>query len=472
MNGERILAVDDDVAACRDLGLLLTSWGYQSQTAFDGAEALKRVVDFRPDLIISDLSMPGSDGAWLLRMLRQTQPECPLMFFTGKANVEAAVWALREGAVDFIEKPLSPDRLKVAIARVFETGQSRFDTDTLRRKLKQTGNSDLVGTSSAMRKVMEWVQRISPAKAAVAITGESGTGKEMIARAIHGLSQRANKPFVAVNCASIPPTLIESELFGHERGAFTGADTRRLGVFEQAHGGTLFLDEVGEIPIELQAKLLRVLEEGKIRRLGGKSELDVDVRILSATNRDLRAEIRSQRFREDLYFRLNVFQISLPPLRDRREDLALLAQHFIDKLSKASGRNIQGLTSDALSHLKGHSWPGNIRELKNTLERAVVLCDGSWITREHLPLDFDGIRQQAPTFQLPFGLTLDEVEKEYLLKTLARNGNNKARTADLLGISEKTLYNKLHRYQGLMNQLVSGKTNAYMGLDGSQNVPK
>ncbi|HSP79519.1 MAG TPA: sigma-54 dependent transcriptional regulator, partial [Myxococcaceae bacterium] len=270
--------------------------------------------------------------------------------------------------------------------------------------------------------------------------------KELVARACHELSMRSRGPLVVLDCGTIPPNLIESELFGHEKGAFTGADQRRPGVFELAHGGTLFLDELGEIPIELQAKLLRVLEEGRLRRLGGKVEIEVDVRVLCATNRDLKQEIKNQRFREDLYFRLNVFQIHLPPLRERREDVPILVQYFVEKFRGDSGKRVTGVHPDAMEVLKHHDWPGNIRELRNAVERAVILCDGELILREHLPPDMAGKSPERHTFRLPYGLSLDAVEREYILGSLQRNGNNKARTAEILGVSEKTLYNKLNRY--------------------------
>jgi DNA-binding NtrC family response regulator len=326
----------------------------------------------------------------------------------------------------------------------------------LRRRLKQLGSTEFIGQSAPMRRVFELIERVAPSKASVAISGESGTGKEMVARAIHNLSTRRDKAFIAINCASIPATLIESELFGHERGAFTGADQRRPGVFELAHGGTLFLDELGEIPIELQAKLLRVLEEGRLRRLGGKVELEVDVRVLCATNRDLKAEIKAGRFREDLYFRLNVFQVPLPPLRERRDDIPILVQYFVEKFKGDSAKRVSGVHPDAMEMLKNHEWPGNIRELRNAVERAVILCDGELILREHLPPDMVGKGPERHSFRLPYGLSLDAVEREYILGSLQRNGNNKARTAESLGVSEKTLYNKLNRYAAEARQQGSG----------------
>ena len=291
MTGARILVVDDETAILEALAEMLGLWGHKVETAGDGTDALKKAAEFRPDVVLSDLAMPETDGLWLLRALKDDLPDCPVIFLTGRATIDAAVAAIREGAYDFIEKPVDPARLKVCIDRALEKKETLREVQVLRRKLKQMGATDFIGASAAMRRVFELIEKVAPAKASVAITGESGTGKEMVARSIHNLSPRRDKPFIAINCASIPATLMESELLGHERGAFTGADQRRPGVFELAHGGTLFLDEVGEIPVELQAKLLRVLEEGRLRRLGGKTEIEVDVRVLCATNRDLKAEI-------------------------------------------------------------------------------------------------------------------------------------------------------------------------------------
>ncbi|MBI3183887.1 MAG: sigma-54-dependent Fis family transcriptional regulator [Myxococcales bacterium] len=446
MTGARILAVDDERPVLDALAQMLALWGHKVETALDGTDAIKKALEFHPDVVLSDLAMPGNDGLWLLRALRDETHDCPIIFLTGRATVDTAVEAIREGAYDFIEKPLDAARLKTCIDRALEKKETLREVQSLRRRLKQLGPAEFIGQSATMRRVFELIERVAPAKASVAITGESGTGKEMVARSIHNLSARRERPFIAVNCASIPATLMESEIFGHERGAFTGADQRRPGVFELAHGGTLFLDEVGEIPVELQAKLLRVLEEGRLRRLGGKVEIEVDVRVLCATNRDLKSEIRNARFREDLFFRLNVFQIALPPLRERREDVPLLVQYFVEKFNAEAGKRVSGVHPDALDLLRSYDWPGNIRELRNAVERAVILCDGELITREHLPPDMAGRGPERQTFRLPYGLTLDLVEKEYILGSLQRNGGNKARTAEILGVSEKTLYNKLNRY--------------------------
>jgi len=470
LGSARILAVDDERATCEALAEMLSSWGHKVEVAFDGHDALRKAGEFRPDVVLSDLAMPETDGLWLLRQLREELPDCPVVFLTGRGTIDAAVGAIKEGAYDFIEKPLNIARLKVCIERALEKKETLREVQTLRRRLKQLGQQDLISTSGAMRKVGELIEKVAPSKASVAISGESGTGKEVVARAIHNLSLRREKPFIAINCASIPATLIESEFFGHERGAFTGADQRRPGVFEMAHGGTLFLDELGEIPIELQAKLLRVLEEGKLRRIGGKVEIEVDVRVLCATNRDLKQEIKNQRFREDLYFRLNVFQVHLPPLRDRREDIPILVQHFVEKFGGDSAKRVTGVHPEAMEVLKAHDWPGNIRELRNAVERAVILCDGELITREHLPPDMAGKSPERHTFRLPYGLSLDAVEREYILGSLQRNGNNKARTAEILGVSEKTLYNKLNRYAAearQQGQTLAGGLAKAAGGDGS-----
>jgi DNA-binding NtrC family response regulator len=450
MTKARILIVDDEESTRELFAELLMRWGYEVDQTSDGHGALKLAAETHPDVIISDLVMPKLDGLALVRALREEQPDTPVVIITGKGTIDAAVEAVREGVFDFVEKPLDPARLKVILQRALEKKETLHEMQVLRRRLGQVDSGvGLIGNSAAMRKAMELVEKVAPSKASVVITGQSGTGKEMVARAIHQLSPRRDKPFIAINCSAIPATLMESEMFGHERGAFTGADQRRLGAWELADGGTLFLDEVGEIPIELQSKFLRVLEEERLRRLGGKSEISVDVRVISATNRDLKEEIKAQRFREDLFFRLNVFHIHLAPLKERRDDISLLVQHFIDKFSReGGGKRVQGVTTQALKLLSEYAWPGNIRELRNTLERAVILCGQGTIDVEHLPAELAAGGGESAYIKLPFGLPLREVEKEYILSSLSRLQNNKARTAQALGISEKTLYNKLYRYSG------------------------
>ncbi|HKC59971.1 MAG TPA: sigma-54 dependent transcriptional regulator [Myxococcales bacterium] len=445
----RILVVDDDASTRELFGELLQRWGYDVEQTSDGHHALKLTAELHPDVIISDLVMPKLDGLALTRALREESPDTPVIIITGKGTIDAAVEAVREGVFDFVEKPLDPARLKVILQRALEKRQTEHEMQVLRRRLGQVdAGVGVVGQSPAMRKVMDLVEKVAPSKASVVITGQSGTGKEMIARAIHQLSPRREKPFIAINCSAIPSGLMESEMFGHERGAFTGADQRRLGAWELADAGTLFLDEVGEIPIELQAKFLRVLEEERLRRLGGKSEISVDVRVISATNRDLKEEIKSGRFREDVYFRLNVFHIPLSPLKERRDDIPLLVQHFIDRFGREGGKKLAGVTPQAMKVLSEYAWPGNIRELRNTLERAVILCGAAAIDVEHLPAEMAAGGGESAYLKLPFGLPLREVEKEYILSSLGRMQNNKARTAQALGISEKTLYNKLYRYSG------------------------
>ncbi len=443
----RVLIVDDEADGREALAELTGRWGYDVQTAADGTEALRRAIEWHPDIILSDLVMPNMDGLWLLRALRAELPDCPVVLLTGRGSIQIAVQAIKEGAWDFIEKPIEVSRLRIVVERALEKKETMREVQLLRRRVAALApGTDMVGAGPAMQKVFELVKRVAASNASVVISGESGTGKEVVARAIHGLSPRRDKPFVALNCSAIPATLIESELFGAERGAFTGADQRRMGCFELAHNGTLFLDEIGELPSELQAKFLRVLEERKFRRLGGRTEVEVDVRVLCASNRDLKDEIRRGRFREDLFFRLGVFGIWLPPLKERREDIPILVHHFIEKFNAETGKRVQEVTPAAMSVLQGYAWPGNIRELRNTVERAMILADGEVLTEEHLPPEMKPGGPEAAALRLPLGQPLEQVERDYILASLQRNAGNKARTAEVLGISEKTLYNKLNRY--------------------------
>jgi DNA-binding NtrC family response regulator len=443
----RVLIVDDEADSREALAELTERWGYDVQAASDGSEALRRAIEWHPDLILTDLVMPNMDGLWLLRALRAELPDCPVVLLTGRGTIQTAVQAIREGAFDFIEKPLEVQRLRLVMERALEKKETMREVQLLRRRLAALApGTDMIGSGPAMQRIFELANKVAPSNASVVISGESGTGKEVVARAIHNLSPRRERPFLALNCSAIPATLIESELFGSERGAFTGADQRRLGSFELANNGTLFLDEIGELPLELQAKFLRVLEDHRIRRLGGRSEVEVDVRVICATNRDLKQEIQRGRFREDLYFRLHVFSIALPTLKERREDIPLLVHHFLEKYNAETGKRVQGLAPAAMAILQAYSWPGNIRELRNTVERAMILVDGEIIGEEHLPPDMQTSRPETATLRMALGLPMDKVEKEYILASLQRNGGNKARTAELLGISEKTLYNKLNRY--------------------------
>jgi len=442
-----ILVVDDERDTREALSMLIETWGYDVQTTENGSGAIRALDRGTVDVILTDLVMPEVDGIAILRKVRQESPEVPVLILSGRGTIDGAVEAIREGAYDFIEKPCEPARLKVTLERALEQAQTKREVQSLRRRVKEaSGSSDFIGQSRAMKEVFSLIEKVAPSKASVVITGQSGTGKEMVARAIHNGSPRRDKPFIAINCSAIPPTLMESEIFGYERGAFTGADQRRLGCFELADGGTLFLDEVGEIPPELQAKFLRVLEEERLRRLGGKNEVAVDVRVLAATNRDLKEQIKTNQFREDLYFRLNVFNIQLPPLRDRPEDIPALIEHFLRRFSRDGGKRIRGVTPGALRRLSDYRWPGNIRELRNCVERAVLLCDGEYINEAHLPNDVLE-RDGEAAIRLPLGIKLRDIDRAYIEATLVRFNGNKARTAQALGISEKTLYNKLHRYQ-------------------------
>lgn len=446
MSPARILIADDEPSSRQGLAELLKRWGHEVEEARDGSEALKRAMEQNPDLVITDLVMPNMDGLWLLRSLREELGDIPVVLLTGRGTIDSAVEAIREGAYDFLEKPVDASRLRMIVNRASEKKATLQEVAALRHSLRQRGGGVVMGASPAMRKVYSLVEKVAPSKTSVVISGPSGAGKEVIARAIHNLSPRKDKPFIAINCSAIPASLMESEIFGHEKGAFTGAEQRRLGCFELAHGGTLFLDEVGELPVELQAKFLRVIEEEKLRRLGGKTEIAVDVRVICATHRNLKQQIEEGAFREDLYFRLHVFSIQLPSLKDRREDIPALAQHFVERFATEAGKRIRGITPEAMAILQAYPWPGNIRELRNTMERGVILCDDEWIGVSHLPPEMETTPLGAAVIKLSLGMPLREVEKEYILGSLRRNKGNKSRTAELLGISEKTLYNKLNRY--------------------------
>jgi DNA-binding NtrC family response regulator len=456
MTGTPVLVADDEVNSRSGLAGLLSAWGYAVDQAADGAEALARARAAPPLAVITDLVMPTLDGLGLLAALREELPFVSVILLTGQGTIDAAVSAMKEGAYDFLTKPVDPGRLRLVLPKAVEKAEALREVALLRRRVAQLwGLGRLVGTSPAMQQVYRLVEMAAPTPAPVLISGESGTGKELVARTIHDRSPRARGPFVAVNCAAIPETLLESEIFGHERGAFTGALERRAGCFELAHQGTLFLDEIAEMSAATQAKFLRILEDGVFRRLGGKAEITVDVRVVAATNRDPVERMRSGEFREDLYYRLNVVTVPLPPLRERREDVALLVQAFIEEFNAKYDKRVRSVDAAALDALMAHSWPGNVRELRNTLERAVIGADGDLIGLAHLtPLAAGAARSvpaapaDADVLAVPVGTTLDETERRLILRTLEANGQNKTQTARVLGISLKTLHNKLHRYGG------------------------
>jgi len=450
----RILIADDEAASRRGLAALLSGWGYEVEEAADGAEALRKAGATLPAVVISDLVMPKLDGLGLLKALQQDLPFASVILLTGQGSIDSAVTAMKEGAYDYLTKPVDTARLKLLIPKAAEKGEALREVLLLRRRVRQVwGLGKLVGTSAPMQEVYRLLELAAPTPAPVLISGESGTGKELVARTLHELSPRAKGPFVAVNCAAIPETLLESEIFGHEKGAFTGALERRPGCFELAHEGTLFLDEIAEMNPGTQAKFLRILQDGLVRRLGSKTEISVDVRVLAATNHDPVKALRDGTFREDLYYRLNVVSLTIPPLRERREDIPVLIQAFLEEFDTKYDKRIRSVDEAVLRTLTSQPWPGNVRELRNTIERAAIVCDGDLITSAHLPpapapraagepADAAG----AVTF--PVGTSLDEAEKGLILKTLAANGNNKTRAAEILGISLKTLHNKLKVYGG------------------------
>jgi DNA-binding NtrC family response regulator len=448
----RILIVDDEPVIAESLSELLEGWGYETAVASDGLLGLAKVEEFRPSVVVSDVYMPNLDGFGLLRELRELHPETAVILLTGQGTVEMALRAIQdEGAFHYLEKPIDFAKLRLVVERADEYAEARRENLALRLQLRDRGAfGELVGASEPMRQIYALIEQVAPSSASVLLTGESGTGKELCARTIHNLSPRKNNAFVAINCSAIPETLMESELFGHERGAFTGAAARRLGCFELANGGTLLLDEISEMPVSLQAKLLRVLEDRTIRRLGGSQELAVDVRVLAATNRDPQGAVRAGTFREDLLYRLNVITVELPPLRKRKEDIPLLAQHLVAQLAERHVRPARLLSPAAIEALQSHSWPGNVRELRNVIERAVIICSSEVIERHHLapyPLEQRAQSRGEDTLTLPVGTPIDEVERRMILRTLQKTENNKTRAAELLQISLKTLHNKLRLYR-------------------------
>jgi DNA-binding NtrC family response regulator len=451
MSNQRVLIVDDEDSARQGLKELIARWGYDTEIAADGRDALDRIEEFSPSVIVTDVVMPNLDGFQLLGRVRESNPETSVILLTGQGSVDAAIRAVKdEGAFYYFEKPVDVRRLQLVLQRAAEYSGARRENELLRRQLREYGAfGDMVGNSDIMREIYTLIEQVAPSDVSVLITGESGTGKEMVARTIHKLSRRGNQPFVGINCAAVPESLMESELFGHERGAFTGAADRRMGCFELAHNGTLLLDEIAEMPVMLQAKLLRVLEERKVRRLGSSKEVNIDVRVIAATNKEPFKAVQENLLREDLLYRLNVINLHLPPLRDRADDLPLLVQHMIEEMSKRHNKPAQLLSAEAMGILMNHQWPGNVRELRNVIERAVVICNQELIEKRHLPAHLVNPDAAPVTdgLMIPIGMQLSEVERKVILNTLARTDYNKTRTAEVLGISLKTLHNKLKAYK-------------------------
>jgi DNA-binding NtrC family response regulator len=452
----RILVADDEENQRAGLSKMIQSWGFAVETAADGQEALDKLSSMAVHVLVTDLMMPRMDGFELLKRLGASGSMPPAIVLTAFGNIETAIQTTHDlGAFWFLEKPIQPSVLKVLLDRAATQSRLAEETERLQRQLAYQGVLvDLVGSCPPMQQVFSMVRQVAPSKAAALVTGESGTGKELVARAIHRLSPRANGPFVAINCAAMPETLMESELFGHEKGAFTGAVERRQGCFELAQHGTLLLDELAEMPVGTQAKLLRVLEDSRVRRLGGKSEIGVDVRVIASTNKIVEEALRKGELREDLYYRLNVFQINLPPLRQRAGDLPILTEALIRMLNQKHNTRVTDVQPEVLEQFARYSWPGNVRELRNVLERAVIIAGEGTITTAHIPPDFGvpaGSRPntqivEADAVRLPVGTTVSQAEKSLIQLTLQHTKNNKTRAAEILGISLKTLFNKLKEY--------------------------
>jgi two-component system, NtrC family, response regulator HydG len=447
-----ILVVDDDLSHLKTLKTIVTSWGYRASEADDGSKAVKLVKERPYDLILMDIRMAEMSGIEALKQIKDYNPTIPIIIMTAYSSVDSAVNALKSGAYDYLTKPLDFDEVKLTLERALEHSGLKAENKSLKDKLRADYDlRNIVGKSKAMKELIDMLAMIAPSEATVLITGESGTGKELIAKSIHHNSNRKNHPLVVVNCAALAETLLESELFGHEKGAFTGADKRREGRFRQANKGTIFLDEIGETSATMQAKLLRVIQEREIQRVGGDETLKVDVRILAATNKNLEDEVQNGRFREDLYYRLNVVTLNAPPLRERREDIPLLAQHFLEKYTEKNRKNVKGFSPLAMDMLIKYAWPGNVRELENTTERAVILLTGDHITDKELPSNItEPYSEKSDWFEKPKPVAanrpLEDIEKEAILATLEATGGNKSETARRLKINRKTLHKKLKDY--------------------------
>jgi DNA-binding NtrC family response regulator len=481
----RVLVVDDEESQRTALAGMIALWGYRVETAADGQEALEKLAHFQAHVIVTDMMMPRMSGQELLKHLKEQGNAPPAIVQTAFGNLETAISTIHDlGAFWFLEKPVQSQALRLLIERAAAQGRLSEHAERLERELSYHGVlGDMVGKSPKMQEVFSLIRQVAPSRAAVLITGESGTGKELAARAIHSLSPRRSGPFVAINCAALPDTLMESELFGHEKGAFTGAVERRAGCFELAQNGTVLLDEIGDMPVATQAKLLRVLEDQRVRRLGGKGEIQLDVRVLASTNAPLEHAIREGKFREDLYYRLNVFPIPLPPLRERREDIPVLVTALLAEINRKHSTRITDVTPEVLERMRHHSWPGNIRELRNVVERAAILAGEGTIRLEHLPPGFGGTvagfgnrgpdprsqdvsghaghsseatresamseakaRAEEDALRVPIGTTIEQAERALIELTLEHTKNNKTRAAEILGISQKTLFNKLKEY--------------------------
>src|SRR5438445_6394581 len=463
MSREKVLIVEDEENERTGLSELISSWGYTAETARDGQEGHEKVLAWSPSIVITDLKMPRLSGLELLERIASDSQTIAVIVVTAQGTIDSAVQAMRIGAYDYVTKPIDTSRLRTILQNATALLGARVELEATRRKLRDAGSlGSLVGPSKKMQEIFRLTEMVAPSTASVLITGASGTGKELVARTIHELSPRRTKPFVAINCAAIPETLIESEIFGHEKGAFTGAIERRTGCFELAEGGTLLLDEIGEMPIATQAKLLRVLEDRKLRRLSSKVETTVDARVLAATNKVPDEAVAHGELRSDLYYRLNVFNIHMLPLREHKEDIGNLVQLLLAEMSGKHARKVSAVSEAVLNQFNNYSWPGNVRELRNTIERAVIVCDSGAIETKHLPPGFGQAPLRAAAndpdaVRLGVGTTVEEAERMLILKTLEATSNNKTRAAEILGISLKTLHNKLKEYGSAAADAAAGK---------------
>lgn len=464
-----ILVVEDDSVQRSDLAEIVRSFGYQVTTAGDGLEALSTLARLPASAILTDLMMPRMDGIALLKELAARGDRTPTVVLTGFGSIDQAISVVHDlKAFWFLEKPLQPGVVRTLLERAVQQNRLAMEAERLNSQLSYQGVlGDLVGDSMCMKEIFSLIRQVAPTTASVLISGESGTGKELVARAIHTLSRRSTGPFVAVNCAALPESLMESELFGHEKGAFTGAVERRAGCFEQAQNGTLLLDEIGEMPVGTQAKLLRVIEESKVRRLGGTADIPIAVRVLAATNRSPEHAVQSKLLREDLYYRLNVFHISLPPLRDRKQDIPAIAGALLRDLNRKHGCRVTHLSPDVLASFAARSWPGNVRELRNHVERAVIMAAEGEVQLRHIPGAVPApqpvLAQPVPddVLRLPVGASLSEVERAYIQLTLRHTNHNKRRAAELLGLCLRTLHNKLRLYESGKARSVAAGQNGF-----------
>jgi DNA-binding NtrC family response regulator len=459
----RILVADDESNARSALSLILAEDGYAVQTAADGFKALARYEEHGADIVLTDLKMPGMDGLELMRKLREKDPELPVVVMTAFGAIETAVEAMQAGAVSYLTKPLNTDELQLVLQRALAVAALRRDATVLKSQLTERHRFEsIVGNSPEMQEVFKSIAQVAPSRATVLVTGESGTGKELVAAAIHHLSPRSGKPFVRLHCAALAESLLESELFGHERGSFTGADRRREGRFEQADGGTLFLDEIGEISPSTQVKLLRVLQEHELERVGGNQTLRVDVRVIAATNRNLKELVAEGKFREDLFYRLNVINVELPPLRRRRSDVLALAAFFLEKYARQNEKHIEGFSTEALDTLHTYDWPGNVRELENVIERAVVLAEGRTIEAKQLPIELIPRVNAQTKIKIP-GSSMNEIERLAILATLEACGGSTSRAAEILGISVRKIQYRMHEYSAAPHSMVPPVADARVG---------